>query len=685
MKKLYRFSILKCIALILGLFIGNLSFAGDQFFSEFGYPNNTMIYGPKSSTAFFFKQRNDLEHSGSFVHLEVVSSQVLDTDLSSIVFVLNDTPVLTTKILGLGDTLKIDLPVKTADFATGYLKLEVRSNLFKKDEDCRDYGDPDYWVKVTSDSFLSTELVNQFATIKASKTLDKFIPQIERLVIPRNNDLKLAQLASYVHFYYRSSLGQNLPISYLDEIPVDSLDYALIIGTWDLIGKSIDDNLPVKAGQGELKILQKEVINSQTGKLYFTSNIVLTGGDFEGMDKAIRLLFEKDLSKSAVTDHLKIYKSSTSASEFTYHIKNEYSLNELGLKEEMTSGTCRIIKNVEIPRFLSKSELKLLSLKLRVNHMPITAANQGYINVYLNNSLLQTFSLDESGVVDMKIDIKRKPIYASSYFTMEFINIPVGGCCNSHETGFFAQIDPFESKINLDIDGKAPMIFSAFPENFAGKPIQLLTDLQITKEEIPALSNLISQINLQTDFLDNVYLPEMNILQENLFDNSNNHVVIITNQPHKYNNLFQANQYVRFYGDSISYQSDELETFFTVNYNKGLTYAQLFSNLDQKVLMISHLSDNSESLNKIIDGMYDQFLTNSGNVLLANDQRYYFFDLRDKVSGSQKLEKKKSFESFWDSYKLFIIIILLAFIIVLLSYIFRKSELAKTQIEDARK
>ncbi|MCH7412504.1 cellulose biosynthesis cyclic di-GMP-binding regulatory protein BcsB [Belliella sp. R4-6] len=686
MKKLYTVTVIKSILLVFFALYGNQVLGDTQGFNDFGYPKQTMALGPKNSSIFFFKQRNDLQHEGSFVHIELVGSKALDKDKSKILFFINDLPVLSSSLDVLNDTLKVDLPLRTEDFESGYLKLEIKSDLFKSNDECRDFSDPDYWLKITSRSHLYTNLLSQFSIDKKTKTLDELIPDMEKLVIPRTSDLKLSQFASYLHFLYMNRFGVDLAVSYLDEISLDSLDRALIVGVWDKLPNDLRQDVQVMNGQGDLKILNKEVTDSLTNFQYYTSNIVLTSRDFDGIEKVVQFLFDKDLLKSTFSEHLKVNQSLTTEVDFKYILKPEFLLEELGLQEEMIYGSCRIVKNIQLPRFLTNNDLKLLSFQLKVNHKPVRKGEEGYINIYLNNSLLQTYAMDESGIVDKLIRVKSKPIRAGSYFSVEYVYLSEGKCCGETGSEFFAQIDPRESKIKIESTKNLQPIFSAFPENFSGNRVQVLTDIQITKNEIPAMSNLINQINIQSNLQDMVYLPEFLSLNDSSFQNTNrSNIILITHQPQKYNVLFEDNQFIKFYKDSISYQSDELETFFTVNYNKDLTYAQIFKRSQKMILMIAHLSDDSRSLFNVIKGIHDPYLTNSGNVLLANDQHYYFFDLRDKVSSDQKSEKKEIFESFWDQYKLFIIIMLLALIVVLLTYIFRKSELAKTQIEDARK
>jgi hypothetical protein len=160
--------------------------------------------------------------------------------------------------------------------------------------------------------------------------------------------------------------------------------------------------------------------------------------------------------------------------------------------------------------------------------------------------------------------------------------------------------------------------------------------------------------------------------------------VLLTASPENYNDIFKEDQYIRFYKDSISYKSDEVKRFFNVSYGDDLAFIQLFNHNGSKFMMVSNQARNTEAMEMALNGVQDQFLTNSGNVLISNPKRYFFFDLRFKTVLDEEMDSQNRFLSFWETYRLFIIVVVIAFIIVLLSYIFKKSESSKKNIEDAR-
>ena len=85
-------------------------------------------------------------------------------------------------------------------------------------------------------------------------------------------------------------------------------------------------------------------------------------------------------------------------------------------------------------------------------------------------------------------------------------------------------------------------------------------------------------------------------------------------------------------------------------------------------MMVSNQARNTEAMEMALNGVQDQFLTNSGNVLISNPKRYFFFDLRFKTVLDEEMDSQNRFLSFWETYRLFIIVVVIAFIIVLLSY-----------------
>jgi hypothetical protein len=426
-------------------------------------------------------------------------------------------------------------------------------------------------------------------------------------------------------------------------------------------------------------------LDSASQDSIYTSSLLLTGGDRKGLEKAIQFLFNQDLTTTAFTDQLTVFESTKADTIFQSELKASFTLEELGFGSEQLTGMGKITKNLSLPNYLTKSELKSLTLHLKINHKPISANESGFANIYINNDLIGSYKLDESGILDELIYPTQITFGTGSFIGIEYIYLPAGGLCDTNASEFYAQIDPKESTLEPIYYDRLPLTFYAFPKNFRGAPIEILYDYDFSKSDISAISDLIALINIRYESKFQVYFPKfvrMDAKRKSLETNSNK--IFLTRTPSVYHPILQKNQYITFHGDSISFRSDDIPRFFDLNYKDDFAFLQLFEHNGSKILMINDITTNHQALQNALLGVEDQYLTNSGNVMISNGERYYFFDLRNTVLKDKAEETKNSFEEFWETFRVFVILILMAFIIILLSYIFKKSKIAKKNIEDAR-
>ena len=655
-------------------------------FSKLGYPETTVLYGPKASTAFYFKKSSGLNDLESSIHLEIVPSQLILKEISTITFLIGDKPVYSTFLKAFTDTIKVDFPFKDEYEVSGYIKLEIKSNLFLNDNECRDYDEPGLWLSITPNSYLKTEST-PLPSNKPNWAIDQFIPQIENLVLSRDFSKEHPDLSTYLHYYFKKYQGLDLPIHYLEDSSTLLINKAIFLINGEERSHYFPENedLGITPDQGDLKMIYKKVYHKNSLDSVFTSNLILTGENTVGIFKAIQFLFSKDLNSSAFTDKIEVLKSVKVDSIFNFNLKNTFSFQELGLETELSVGVGKIVKNIPLPNYLAQGNLGAMSIHLKINHKPINEGENAFINVYLNNILIKSFKLGYTGILEQDVSFKNLNLTKGSYLGIEYIYVPEGGLCDRNMTDFYAQISPKESFLKPQYREEVPLIFSSFPRNFSGKPLEFFYDFEIQKEEISALSDLVMKLNNRYESEISPYLPSFISLEGDLSPlEGQSNKLLISKNPKRYKDLFMTDQYIKFMDDFISFKSDEISQFFDVNYEAPLVYAQLFQSKKNKIMMISDLSRNGKTLNTTIGGIDDPFLTNDGNVLISNRDRFYFFDLRSNALKNQSEITLNQFEEFWLKFRLFIITTIIAFIVVLLTYIFNKSRDAKKKIEDAR-
>lgn len=655
-------------------------------FSKFGYMDQSVMYGPKVSSTFYFKQYENLEFSESYIHLEILASQIINKNVSTITFLVGDQPIFSSFIKDFGDTIKIDLPIKQSQIQSGFVKLEIKSNLFLNDEGCREYDEPSLWLNLTAQSYFQ-EGTYKRAETKPEWKIDQLIPQIDKLIVSKNFLVENTDLVSYLHYYFKKSRKADLKINYLEEVRVSQLDRALVFGTGKELGVLFpeEQNLGKLADQGELRVAYHQYLDSTSQDSLFSSSLLLTGGDRRGLEKAIQFLFSKDLTSAAFTDQLSVLNGAELDSVFTSELKSSLTFEELGFRSEQVTGMGKINKNFSLPNYLTKSNIKSLTLHLKINHRPILPTEKGFANIYINNNLFGSYRLDESGVLDEVIYPTQVTFGIGSFIGVEYIYLPEGGLCDTNATEFYAQLNAVESKIEPIYYDRVPLTFHNFPRNFSGEAIEVLYDYDLSKKDISAVSDLIVLLNVRYESKFKVYFPRfIRIDSEGKSLESKSNKIFLTKSPQAYHQLLKENQYIKFQQDSISFKSDDVPRFFDLNYKDELAFLQLFEHNGSKIFMINDLTENHQALQQALLGMEEQYLTNSGNVIISTSDRYYFFDLRNSELESKGEDTRNSFEEFWVSYRIFISLILVVFIIILLTIIFKKSTIAKKNIEDAR-
>lgn len=187
------------------LFVSGSLMAEQTQFSKFGYPENSILYGPKAGSTFFFKQVEGQDFQDGKIHLEIIASQVINKEISTITFLIGDHPIYSSFLKDLGDTIKIDLPVIQEQLQSGFIKLEIRSNLFLNHEVCRNIDEPALWLKVTERSFFEESIAQRNKT-KPNWKIDKFISTIDQLIIPKSTMNQNVDLVSQLHYFLKEPI-----------------------------------------------------------------------------------------------------------------------------------------------------------------------------------------------------------------------------------------------------------------------------------------------------------------------------------------------------------------------------------------------------------------------------------------------------------------------------------------------
>ncbi|MDN3205156.1 hypothetical protein [Algoriphagus sediminis] len=372
------------------------------------------------------------------------------------------------------------------------------------------------------------------------------------------------------------------------------------------------------------------------------------------------------------------YAPSTIPYEFDW--KKTYSFAELGFSDFVfNSSTSKI--NSTLPVYLTKGKFKSWDVELKIQ-----AKNLGnekvFLHFYLNNNLIRSFQIGTEDVSEYSFSIPPMPLSVGSYITIEWTN-PNG---NALPKGAEILVDKMQSFISPIFRDEFPSLFSSFPKNMEAKPIQILVDYELSEEEQEALDELVLILNKRPRNDYRFYFPEIfRIDGPDDLISRDVHMILVTQSPVKYSETFKNESLFKYGLDGLNYKSDELDKFFEKHKNTPLTSMELFEFQGNRILFIANNPFAVSSMKEAIDGMEDEFISNTGNLILADARHYYFFDIRQKELVAQDQMKRSAFENFWVNYRVYITLILVILLWLLLRYIYIKSQNAKKSIEDARR
>ncbi|MCH7402722.1 cellulose biosynthesis cyclic di-GMP-binding regulatory protein BcsB [Belliella kenyensis] len=656
-------------------------------FTEFGYPKNTISFGKKSGAVFYIADDPLRDFSQSGFYLEIMVSPLIQKEKSQINIKLDDTPVMSLNLGEQADTLKVFVPLQKRANGSGFLKLAIEPSLWYENEDCMDIDQKSIWLRVSDNSYFLDRTLEP-ATVKKEWNIAEFLPSVQTILIPKANLESYASAVSHLHFFFLHNQGKNLSLKFLEDADPLDFHHALIVGESSLVKKSLPASFATskELDSNPIAIYSFEYMDSLRNQTIYLNNLIVTSKNSGDLDILTQNLFT-DYGKSVLlNESFSIVEKHTSYDRtYKFDTKQKYNLSELGMDEEVISGKGRVRKNFLIPEFLAKPSLNTLSVDLSVNYSPVGKNDKAYLNVFINNRLLQTYQLDDSGVLEKSIAARKAQFGASNYIGFEFIYIPEGGMCDEAAADFFAQINPKNSFIGLQFHNRIPETLHAFPSNFDGKEVGIIYDYDLSLDDIKHFSKIISLLNIRDTKALGIYLPKVTGTKNITDDAGEMNLILVSRSGNNFESLLQDSPYVEFSKSKIIYRSDELEKFFGFIPDKQLNYVQLLDNGSNKVLKFNLFSKDRLAFEKLLDGFREQFLTNTGNVMIANSKRYFFFDLSQTDVKNQKLESEARFESFWHGYRILIISILAALVIVLLIYIYKKSRFAQKSIEDARK
>ncbi|MCX8056087.1 MAG: cellulose biosynthesis cyclic di-GMP-binding regulatory protein BcsB [Ignavibacteria bacterium] len=676
---------IRCISFsfLLILSILPLSISKAQTFKEIslkdiGYQKDIVLYGiTPAQTLFFPIPRGGIDFQNSYFELHASFSSIL-SDYSNIKISVNDVPVYTAFFKSISNNPIIRIPlsdVKLEDLLVSekpLLKIEVGGYLNITDDRCRDLATQGLWMVIRQKSKLVLSYSEKMKNTIADFLSDKF----DRILIltPKRLNPALAGSVMWLNARLLDIIkSENISYGSFEEIdPNKIIEFSHVIA----VGKTdelLSLPVPFSVERNEIQNLAKQQTTIEDGLLFVklfngTKVLYVTGDNEKAVQKSAAAIvnpkqFHKLLSNFSVVRYIEPFKVKS-------FVGNKYklTLDELGFERIQTKG----IGSLRITMFISELELAKyigsVDFYLYSKYTPVKQTFQnGFVNVYLNDVLVESKRLDHTGAINgLMVQLPKYLFKKINSFEIEFNYFPDEGECRDDLTQFVGEVYSYSY-----FDVTAEDVSKA--SNFNNFPNAFLTNTYIVFQSSPlpehiqaaaSIVNAIQKISKQEQ-----YFPPIMSFAEMFatMENSNNNYIVVSSDV-KYNKdsfeylPLDLNQSFKIISSSTK------QVMFEYSDNMPIAVMQLTKTLtNNNVLLVSSYGQEGKGyLVKLADQFSQRIGNIDGNVAIMSGADYPLVfktaEALDKILYTQPVEKEP-IRIRWDKFKY--IWIILAWIIII--------------------
>lgn len=673
--------ILQFYIFFLSFFIPSLIFP--QSFKEIslkdiGYQKDIVLYGiTPAQTLFFPVPRGGIDFQNSYFELHASFSTIL-SDYSNIKISVNDVPVYTAffKNISANPIIRIPLTdVKLEDLLMAekpLLKIEVGGYLNITDDRCRDLATQGLWMVVRQKSKLVLSYSEKMKNTIADFLSDRFESIL--ILTPKRMNPILAGNVMWINARLLDlTKSENIVFGSFEEIDplrIKNFTHVIAVGKTDEL---MSLPVPYSVEKSEIFNQAQQQVTSDDGILFVknydgTKVLYITGDNDKSVQKSAAAIvnpkqYYKLLSNFSLVRYIEPFKIKS-------FVGNKYklTLDELGFERIQTKG----IGSLRITMFISELELAKyigsVDFYLYSKYTPVKQTFQnGFINVYLNDVLVESKRLDQSGTINgLMVQLPKYLFKKMNTFEIEFNYFPDEGECRDDLTQFVGEVYSYSY-----FDVTAENVDKA--SNFSNFPNAFLTNTYVVFQSSPlpehiqaaaSIVNAIQKISKQEQ-----YFPPIMSFAEMFatMENSNNNYIVVSSD-------------VRYNKDSFEYlpldlsqsfkiiSSSTKQVMFEYSDNMPIAVMQLTKTLtSNNVLLVSSYGQEGKGyLVKLADQFSQRIGTIDGNVAIMSGADYPLVfktaEALDKILYTQPVEKAPV-KIQWDKFKYLWII--LAWVIII--------------------
>ena len=342
---------------------------------------------------------------------------------------------------------RFTVPVRTRDVRDGAVKIALQVRL-RPTRDC--LRDDDSQAVIRNARLVLNRRPPQPRTLAdfLSPATEHFVVTVPRQPSPPEQEAGLDAVLALRHLL---GVGHTITLRTTDRPPATTAKRRVVVVDEDGSGSSV---LAVRAG-----------------RLFVTgSPDEVTKAAISLSDPNITLLKVRSVTNLAGTADYNPAPAST-------------TLEGLGITPQALKGIGTLSSTFTIPQAAFGQPISELVMNLRGAVTPVTAGQQGRVNIRWNDQLVLSQTVTDSSSMTLNFTVGAGSLFAANYLQTDFEYLPGGGDCRAPLPGEL-QIDPVASTVKASFGDSAQPGFQRFPQSF---PEQIPVSFGLKAQ--PALRN----------------------------------------------------------------------------------------------------------------------------------------------------------------------------------------------------